>query len=100
LIPVPWIAPVLAPVLVSVALVAAALSLLRLKAQGVKLGFSTSLWALAVVGGLLVLGSFMIDFAGVLRQMMPPPFHWGVFALGLGLALSALVIGVLEITNK
>lgn len=97
LIPVPWIAPVLAPVLVSVALVSASLLLLHLKAQGVRLGFSTSLWALAVIGGFLVLGSFMIDFAGVLRQMTPPPFHWGVFALGLGLAITALVIGVLRL---
>jgi hypothetical protein len=99
LIPVPWIAPVLAPVLVSVSLVAASLVLLRLKAQGVRLGFSTSLWALAVIGGLLVLGSFMIDFAGVLRQMMPPPFHWGVFALGLGVAMTALVIGVVRLQH-
>jgi hypothetical protein len=94
LIPVPWIAPVMAPVLVSVALVAASVLLLRLKAQGIRLGFSTSLWALAVIGGLLVLGSFIIDFASVVRQMMPPPFHWGVFSAGLGLALSALGIGV------
>jgi len=97
LIPVPWIAPVLAPVLVSVTLVSASLLLLHLKAQGVRLGFSTSLWTLAVIGGLLVLGSFMMDFAGVLRQMMPPPFHWGVFALGLGLSVAALVIGILRL---
>ena len=97
LIPVPWIGPVLAPMLVSGALVAASLLLLDLKAQGVGLGFSTSLWALAVIGGLLVLGSFMVDFAGVLRQMAPPPFRWGVFAMGLGLGTTALVIGVLRL---
>jgi len=97
LIPVPWIAPVLAPMLVSGVLVAPSLWLLRLKAQGVRLGFSASLWTLAVTGGLLVLASFMIDFASVLRQMMPPPFHWGVFALGLGLAMIALVIGILRL---
>ncbi len=75
----------------------ASLLLLRLKAQGVRLGFSTSLWTLAVIGGLLVLGSFMMDFHAVLRQMMPSPFHWGVFALGLGLAIAALVIGILRL---
>jgi hypothetical protein len=94
LIPVPWIGPVLAPVLVSGALVAAPLLLLRLKAQGIRLRFSGSLWTLAVIGGLLVLGSFMIDFASVLRQRVPPPFHWEVFAMGLGLAMTALVVGV------
>jgi hypothetical protein len=100
LIPVPWIGPVLAPMLVSGALVAASLLLLDLKAQGVGLGFSTSLWALAVSGGLLVLGSFMVDFAGVLRQMAPPPFRWGVFAMGLGLGTTSLVIGVLRLGHR
>ena len=94
LIPVPWIGPVLAPVLVSGALVAGSLLMLRLKAQGVKLGFSTPVWTLAVAGGLLVLGSFVLDFASVLRQMVPPPFHWGVFATGVGLAMTALALGV------
>ena len=94
LIPVPWIGPVLAPVLVSGALVAGSLLLLRLKAQGVRLGFSAPVWALAVTGGLLVLGSFVIDFDSVLRQTVPPPFHWNLFAIGLGLAMTALVLGV------
>jgi hypothetical protein len=49
---------------------------------------------MAVTGGLLVLGSFVIDFTSVLRQTVPPPFHWGVFAIGVGLAVIALVLGV------
>ena len=94
LIPVPWIGPVLAPVLVSVALVTGSLLMLRLKAQGVRLGFSGPVWTAAVTGGLLVLGSFVLDFPSVLRQTLPPPFHWGVFAIGVGLTMSALALGV------
>jgi hypothetical protein len=94
LIPVPWIGPVLAPVIVSGALVAGSLRLLHLKAQGVRLGFATHLWMMAVTGGLLVLGSFMIDFASVLRQVVPRPFHWGVFASGVGFAVAALMLGI------
>jgi hypothetical protein len=94
LIPVPWIGPVLAPVLVSGALVASSLLLLRLKVQGVGLRFSAMAWTIAVTGGLLVLNSFVIDFAGVFRQAVPPPFHWSVFATGIGLAVAALVLGV------
>jgi hypothetical protein len=26
--------------------------------------------------------------------MVPPPFHWGVFAIGMALGLTALVLGV------
>jgi hypothetical protein len=94
LIPVPWTGPVLAPVLVSGALVAGSLLLLRLNARGVRLGFSAPVWMMAVTGGLLVLGSFVIDFANVLRPAVPPPFHWNVFVIGAGLAVSALVLGV------
>jgi hypothetical protein len=36
----------------------------------------------------------MLDFASVLQQMAPPPFHWGVFAIGVGLAMTALVLGL------
>src|SRR4029077_12572551 len=86
LIPVPWTGPVLAPLLVSLALVLGSLLLLRLKARGVPLGFSAPVWTLAVIGGVLVVVSFMLDFATVLRQMKPPPFHWDVFTLGFGLA--------------
>jgi hypothetical protein len=94
LIPVPWTGPVLAPLLVSVALVAGSLTTWRLKEGGVRLGFSVPLWILAVTGGILVLGSFMIDFAAVLQPMKPPSFHWDVFAIGIGLAIVALACGV------
>jgi hypothetical protein len=97
LIPVPWIGPVLAPVLISGALVAGSLLLWRLKAQGVRMTFSALVWTLAVTGGLLVLGSFVLDFSSVLRQQEPSPFHWGVFTIGAGLGVTALVFGVSQL---
>jgi hypothetical protein len=100
LIPVPWIGPVLAPVLVSTALVAGSLLLLRLKSRGVELGFSMPVWALAVTGGLLVLGSFMLDFNTVFRQTMPSPFHWGLFAIGVSLGAAALGLGVSQLAYR
>jgi hypothetical protein len=100
LIPVPWVGPVLAPVLVSGALVGGSLLMLRLKAQGVRLGFSATVWTLAVTGGLVVVSSFVLDFSSVLRQMMPPPFHWGVFSAGVGLAMTALVLGVSQLEHR
>jgi hypothetical protein len=90
LIPVPWIGPVVAPVIVSVVLITGALLLLRKRAGGEPIGFPTSLLILALVGGLLVLGSFMLDFQVVLRQMEPPPFRWGLFGTGVALAVGAL----------
>ena len=94
LIPVPWVGPVLAPVLVSLALVSGSLLLLHLKGQGVRLGFPAGLWILAVTGGLLVVISFMLDFGTILQTPEPSTFHWRLFGLGLGLAVAALGLGV------
>ena len=99
LIPVPWAGPVLAPVLVSVALVAGSLLLLGLKARGVRLTCPASMWTMAVLGGLLVLGSFVIDFNSIVQQQTPPPFRWGLFASGLGLAVAGFGLAVSKLTR-
>ena len=85
---------------VSVALVAASLLLFRQKASGVRLVFSAPVWTLAVAGGILVLASFVIDFESVLRQVMPPPFHWGLFAVGFGFGLAALGLGLTNMSGS
>jgi hypothetical protein len=94
LIPVPWIGPVLAPLLVSIALVAGGLLLLRKRARGEPVRLPGRLWALVVAGGLLVLGSFMIDSRVVLLQLEPPSFRWGLFGTGVALGVVALVLAL------
>ena len=94
LIPVPWTGPVLAPVIVSVLLVAGGLLLWRKRARGEPVRFPIPLKILLLTGTLLVLGSFVLDFRLVLRQMEPPPFRWGLFGTGVGLGVAALVLAV------
>lgn len=100
LIPVPWIGPVLAPIIISGALIAGSLLLLRLKAQGMRLGFSVPVWSLAVAGGLVVRVSFVLDCDSVFRQTVPSPFHWGTFATGVGLGIGALGLGVSQLSHR
>ena len=99
LIPVPWIGPVLAPVIVSVGLVVGSLLLLRLKRHGVQLGLPPTLWGLAGTGGVLVLLSFTLDFRLALAQMEPPPFRWGLFAAGITCGVAALAVGLSRLTT-
>ena len=98
LIPVPWIGPVVAPVIVSVVLIVGALLFLSKRAGGraggEPISFPVSLRMLVLAGGALVLGSFMLDFRVVVRQMEPPPFRWGLFGTGVALAVAALVLAV------
>jgi hypothetical protein len=94
LIPVPWIGPVLAPVIVSIALVVGGLLLLRRRARGEVLYFPVPLWILLVTGGLLVLSSFVLDSHVALLQLEPPPFRWGLFGTGVTLGVAALVLAL------
>jgi hypothetical protein len=94
LIPVPWVAPVLAPVAVSVLLIAGSLLMLRLRAGGMRFAFAAWHWALAVSGGAVVLASFMIDASAVLAGEMPPPFRWWLFGAGLAAGAAATAFGI------
>lgn len=94
LIPVPWTAPVLAPLIISLGLVAATLWLLRMKGQGAVLRFAPWLWALALLGGAIVLLSFMLDYRLALAGREPPSFHWVIFTAGVGVAATAFGLGV------
>jgi hypothetical protein len=96
LIPVPWVGPVVAPVIVSVVMIAGGLILLRAgsRAGGQAGGFPLPLQVLVLAGGVLVLGAFMLDFQVVVRGMEPAPFRWGLFGTGVGLAVVALVLAL------
>jgi hypothetical protein len=95
LIPVPWIGPVLAPLIVSIALVAVGLLLLHKRARGEPIRFPAPLWTLR--GGLLMLGSFMLDFRAALLPL-EPPFRWGLFGTGVTLGVAAPVLALRKMT--
>lgn len=86
LIPVPWVGPVLAPVVVSLCLVCGALWLLGHS----DLRLSRRAWVLASLGCLLVLLSFTIDFHYVLASADPPRFRWELFLAGIVVAVGGL----------
>ncbi|HEY6108335.1 MAG TPA: hypothetical protein VIV56_05450 [Gemmatimonadales bacterium] len=100
LIPVPWVAPVLAPVIVSVGLVAGSLWLLALRARGAMLHFPGWIWVLAAGGGALVLLSFTLDYRLVLQGHEPPAFRWPLFGSGVAVGAAALVAGVRSLPGR
>lgn len=88
LVPAPWLAPVLAPALVSTALVACATPLL-LAGPDRDWGLDRRDWIPLVLGGLLVLASFFTETARVLAGERPERFAWELFAAGMALGLAA-----------
>jgi hypothetical protein len=83
IIPVPWVAPVIAPVLVSTAMVLTGIWHLwrETTARPVLLGKRN--WACLIIGAAVIIISFALDYANVSAGGMPRPFHWAVFAAGL-----------------
>jgi hypothetical protein len=87
LIPVPWLGPVIAPVIVSLCLVAGSLWLLSRPA----LRLSRRAWALAIGGGILVLLSFMVDYRYALARTDPARFRWELFWAGIVLGVAGVL---------
>ncbi len=85
LIPVPWVGPVIAPVLVSVAMITAGSWCLWREAAGRPLQIGLRNAAGVLLGALVIVLSFTLDYRNIMAGGMPHPFHWGVFGLGMGI---------------
>jgi hypothetical protein len=84
LIPVPWVAPVLAPSIVSLTLIGTGLLALRRPMR-----VTLSHWLIMTLGGALVLASFMWDSPNLIAGGLPHPFAWTLFAAGELAAVAA-----------
>jgi hypothetical protein len=77
LIPVPWVGPVMAPVIVSASMIGAGVWHLRrpvmLRAWN---------WAGITLGAIVIIVSFTLDYPNIMQGNMPRPFPWSVFLLG------------------
>jgi len=92
LIPIPWIGPVIAPVLVALLMVIIGLSITSLFARGYTFRPTTVTWVLSVVGTTALLFSFMRDTGATLYQQMPQPYMYGFLIMGLLLNLIAYLL--------
>ena len=78
LVPLPWVGPVLAPVLVSLTMIVCGLISLRnggLPARPIQ-------WIVMSTGGAVVILSFIWDFRNTMAGGFPNPFNWPMFTAG------------------
>jgi hypothetical protein len=100
LIPVIWTGPVLAPMLVSVVLIAAGmLYYLHMGASEV-IAIRAAEWAIAIGGGLVVFLSFALNHASVYGGDIPVRFHWEVFGAGMAMGIAILAGVARRITSQ
>ena len=87
LIPVPWVGPVLAPVLVSVAMIGSGVCHLLAEAAGRRVRIGAVNWIGILVGAAVIIVSFAMDYREIMAGGRPLVFHWWVFAIGLGVGV-------------
>lgn len=83
LLPVPWVGPVLAPVIVSVVMIACGLIALRRDWDGSPIPASTRHWVALLASAIAIVASFTWDYRHLLAGASPEQFHWTLFSSGL-----------------
>jgi hypothetical protein len=89
LIPVPWLGPVLAPVIVAVTMVVAGLIVLREIAHGRPPLIRWYHWLGVLAGAFIIIVSFCKDYPQTTAGRMPEAFNWFIFGLGEMIGLGA-----------
>jgi len=93
LIPLPWIGPVIAPLLVSFALIGSGYIILRFENQNRPIKLTKIDWTLEIVSGLLIIFSFLIKFNDQKSVHQPEYFPWWIF-------LSGFVLGIIVFARR
>lgn len=90
LIPLPWVGPVWAPVLVALSMIVCGLISLRLgSARGRPLH-----WLGVLAGAVVIVIAFVWDFRNTSTGGLPNPFNWPLFLFGEAIGLSAFLAAV------
>jgi hypothetical protein len=87
LIPLPWVGPIWAPVLVAFSMIVC--GLISLRAGGIRGRLPH--WAGVLAGALVIIMAFVWDFRNTTAGGFPNPFNWRLFLLGEAIGLGAFL---------
>jgi len=90
LIPLPWVGPVIAPVIVALTLVVCGLISLRLGGMPAR----PREWMAMIAGGIIVILSFVWDYRNTMAGGLPNAFNWPLFSAGEFIALVGFFVAV------
>lgn len=113
LIPVPWVGPVLAPVICSLTMIGMAVLILHLQKKDIQFRIRPAEWVLIILGAVIILITFMWDYTSIiirdgllskfwvlthdtvlkshLLTYIPTTYNWGAFIVGELFILAALI---------
>jgi hypothetical protein len=82
LVPVPWVAPVLAPLIVALTMTIVAAVIIYLQERGACFKITKLDLALGALAALLIFVSFVLDFPRMEDQQSPDKYHWELLIIG------------------
>ena len=94
LIPVPWVGPVLAPVVVSLSMVGTGFAVLGRDWAGKPVRLRPLHWLGILAGGVIIVLAFTWDWRSIMAGGMPNPFNWPLFMLGEAIGLTVFLHAV------
>jgi hypothetical protein len=89
LIPVPWIAPVLAPVIISMVMILIGIDITQLFDKGYNIKPRLIHWLMVIAGTALILYSFTSDTDAGFNGKYPKAYNWVIFIIGILFYISA-----------
>ena len=90
-IPLPWVGPVWAPVVISLLFIAGTVIFLRQEDMQRPMRFSSIDWLAFSMAALIFIVSFVYDGPAVMRGAVPRPYLWWLFAFGTMLCVGAFL---------
>lgn len=91
LLPLPWLGPVIAPVLVAMLMVIFGLAISRRYADGGRFAVGPAAWVAAAVATMLILYTFMRDYRAFETNQEPEDFLYPMFFVGWGIYIIAFL---------
>ncbi len=88
LLPLPWVGPVISPVLVAVSMTAAGVAILWREARGRPIRFGRLHWVMIIGGALIITAAFCWDYQNTSAGGFPKEFNWPLFILGEAVGLA------------
>lgn len=103
LIPLPWVGPVIAPVIISLSMIVLAITLIYFNEKNNTLRLNSKEWLLLISGSLIVIISFILDcyrcihihkgeVLEAVAQYVPLHFDWWIFWIGELLILTSITL--------
>jgi hypothetical protein len=89
LLPVPWVSPVIAPIIISVVMIVSGVLILHYESKGFELRTTAKDWLFLTAGGIVVVTAFCWDHRNISSGGMPESFFWSLFFFGLIVSATA-----------